>query len=67
MFAFPPENICKKVKVVDDCQFLFIEALYSTAVNGPAPHEYELGSLKNEIQVNAIRWPFLNNQINVSQ
>ena len=27
----------------------------SSAVNGSAPHEYELGSLKNEIQVNAIR------------
>ena len=40
---------------------LFIEALCtqyhksSSVVNGPAPHEYGPGSLKNEIHVNAIR------------
>ena len=39
----------------------------SSVVNSPAPHEYGLGSLKNEIQVNAIRWPFLTNQNNGSQ
>ena len=27
----------------------------SSVANGPAPHEYGPGSLKNEIQVNAIR------------
>ena len=27
----------------------------SSVVNGPAQHEYGTGSLKNEIQVNAIR------------
>ena len=47
-----------KVSVVAGCPFLFIEALYhksSSVVNGPAPHEYGPGSLKNEIQVNVIR------------
>ena len=39
----------------------------SSAVNGSIPPECEPGSLKNEIQVNAIRWPFLTNQINGSQ
>ena len=50
-----------KVSVVAGCPFLFIVlgiAQYhksSSVVNGPAPHEYGPGSLKNEIQVNAIR------------
>ena len=47
-----------KVSVVAGCPFLFIEALHSitkVVLNGLAPHEYGPGSLKNEIQVNAIR------------
>ena len=61
IFAFLPENIgvsVGKVSVVARCPFLFIEAFSiksSSVVNGPAPHEYGPGSLKNEIQVNAIR------------
>ena len=53
-----------KLSVVAGCPFLFIEALHSiTKVvmsfygprNGPAPHAYGPGSLKNETQVNAIK------------
>ena len=56
-----------KLSVVAGCPFLFIEASYFIAQyhksssdvndprNGPAPNEYGPGSLKNEIQVNAIR------------
>ena len=54
-----------KVSVVAGCPFLFIEALQSLhsitkvvlslMAPAPPPHEYGPGSLKNEIQVNAIR------------
>ena len=40
------------------CQINIKHLLYhksSSVMNGPAPHEYGQGSLKNEIQVNAIR------------
>ena len=63
IFAFLPENIGVSVrKSVSSCRLsISIHrsiAQYhksSSVVNGPAPHEYGPGSLKNEIQVNAIR------------
>ena len=65
IIAFQPENICVSGSWKVKCQLLQLSislhrsiAQYhksSSVMNSPAPHEYEPGSLKNEIHVNAIR------------
>ena len=67
IFAFLPENIGVSVRLTVSSFRLSISLHRSIAQNhksssvvngprnGPAPHEYGQGSLKNEIQVNAIR------------
>ena len=67
IFVYLPENIGVSVRYTVSSRRLSISLQRSIAQyhksssdvngprNGPAPHEYGPGSLKNEIQVNAIR------------
>ena len=63
IFACLPGNICVSVnESVNSCRLsIYLHrsiAKYhkrSSAVNVPAPHEYERGSLENELQANTIR------------
>ena len=61
IYAFLPENIGVSARLsVSSCRLSLHRSIAqyrksSSVVNGPAPHEYGPGSLKNEIQVNAIR------------